>query len=606
MSGLEMLDAFIGLVGIYLTLSLLVTAIGEGISQALGLRGRNLRQVILGLIGKTGTEDFYAHPRIRQLMQYDDSMSFYQKTKFKLGFAWPSYIPADIAVEVLLELQLGTPLSQLRQSPLEIRNRLAQLENTNTKTALLLFWEQAEADSQKFQLLVQDWFNDRGDRAVGWFKRRLGGLQLVIGLVVAVGMNVDSIDLYQKLYADPVARQQALQLAERLAKEPGLEKELCPAGKETCVPIKNMKEQLSTISPIIGHAQNSKYKCEKSENCVKQFWVKYIDYCPGLTTWFGYLLTAFALSLGAPFWFDILQKLMAVKQKFRPSTASGTETTAETQDDNSATAAPLTNSNVAVTPTKKPNPLSAMDLLLARLSDLVYLNGPQLDLELQTFMLSGQLRSVGDDMQYLYARGADYDVLICRGTEGKLADIRTDAQCPLVSWPLGSHSKAHQGFCTQADAILADLQQQQPQAGLERPLWITGHSLGGALAILLAFKLSLKPGNKLAGVVTFGQPKVGDAQLTQAITQQLLPFYRRYVNQRDIVPKLPPLPDYRHSGQLYYFDDLDQLQLNPPRWLMLLDQVLCDADQAEAALRQHLDDHKMKNYVSLLAKQSLR
>jgi hypothetical protein len=53
---------------------------------------------------------------------------------------------------------------------------------------------------------------------------------------------------------------------------------------------------------------------------------------------------------------------------------------------------------------------------------------------------------------------------------------------------------------------------------------------------------------------------------------------------------------------LYYFDDLDQLQLNPPRWLMLLDQVLCNPDQAETALRQHLDDHKMKGYLQLLAK----
>ncbi len=605
MSGLEMLDAFIGLVGIYLTLSLLVTAIGEGISQALGLRGRNLRQVMVGLIGETGTKKFYTHPRIRQLMQYDDSMSLYQKTKFRLGFAWPSYIPADIASEVLLELQLGTPLLQLRQSPLEIRNRLAQLSSSDTKAALLLFWQQAEADSQKFQLLVQDWFNDRGDRAVGWFKRRLGALQLGIGLVVAVGMNVDSIDLYKKLYSDPIARQQALQLAERLANEPGLAYQLCPDSYGPCLPIEKMKEQLSTMSPIIGHSQDGKNQCVDSENYAKKLWVKYAGFCPSPATWFGYLLTAFALSLGAPFWFDILQKLMAVKQKFRPSAATSNEVTTEAQSVGPTTTVAVASGQTAVAINKKPNPLAAMDLQLARLSDLVYLDGPQLNLELQTFLLSGQLRTVGEDTQYLYARGTDYDVLICRGTESKLADIRTNAQCPLIHWPEGSQSKAHQGFSTEADAILADLAEQQPQAGLERPLWITGHSLGGALAILLALQLSKTSGCKLAGVVTFGQPKVGDAQFSQAINAQLLPFYRRYVNQRDIVPKLPPLADYRHSGQLYYFDDLDQLQLNPPRWLMLLDQVLFEPEQAESALRQHLDDHKMKNYVSLLAKHSL-
>lgn len=588
MSGLEMLDAFIGLVGIYLTLSLLVTAIGEGISQACGMRGRNLRQVFTGLIGKARTTAFYAHPRIRQLMQYDAPGNVLRKLWLRLGFGLPSYIPADIATDVLLEQQLGAPLSQLSQSPLEIQQRLEQLPVSATRSSLLHFWQQAHADPQQFQLLVQDWFNDRCDRAVGWFKRKLGILQLLIGLIVAVGMNVDSIALYQKLFSDPIARQQAVLLAENLAANPQLATELCREDKTQCMDTLTLKQQLTQTAPLLGHQDDWPWPWQ----------------APGV--WFGYLLTGFALSLGAPFWFDVLQKLMAVKQKFRPSTATSSEVSAETQIGNSTTAATAMSSNVPPVTSKKPNPLAVMDLQLARLSDLVYLDRPQLDLELQTFLLSGQLRSVGDDTQYLYARGADYDVLICRGTEGKLADIRTDAQCPLVNWPLGSSSKAHQGFSAQADVILADLQQQQPQAGLERPLWITGHSLGGALAILLALQLSQKPGSKLAGVVTFGQPKVGDAQLTQAITQQLLPFYRRYVNQRDIVPKLPPLPDYRHSGQLYYFDDLDQLQLNPPRWLMLLDQVLCDADQAEAALRQHLDDHKMKNYVSLLAKQSQR
>ena len=581
MSGLEMLDAFIGLVGIYLTLSLLVTAIGEGISQALGLRGRNLRQVMLGLIGETGTEKFYTHPRIRQLMQYDDTMSWYQKTKFKLGFAWPSYIPADIASEVLLELQLGTPLSQLRQSPLEIGKRLAQLSSSHTKTTLSLFWEQAEADSQKFQLLVQDWFNDRGDRAVGWFKRQLGTLQLGIGLVVAVGMNVDSITLYQKLFSDPIARQQALQLAESLTKQPELVKELCQDSPPPCLPLKSMRAELSKTAPILGPEESFKWPNEAPQ------------------TWIGYLLTAFALSLGAPFWFDILQKLMAVKQKFRPANA-------ETADPGHGSSAAETVSGtgvIASTAAKQPDPLSLMDLQLARLSALVYLDGPRLALELQTFLLSGELRSLGNDSQYLYACGADYDVLICRGTEQKLEDVLTNAQYTLVQWPKGSQSNAHQGFNAQADAILAHLQQTQPKAGLERPLWIAGHSLGGALAVLLALQLSKTSGIKLAGLVTFGQPKVGDAALAQSITQQLLPYYRRYVNQRDIVPQLPPLPGYQHSGQLCYFDDLGQLHRNPARWLMLLDQALCTQAQAQAALHEYVSDHKMKNYVSLLARQ---
>lgn len=582
MSGLEMLDAFIGLVGIYLTLSLLVTAIGEGISQASGMRGRNLHQVFTGLVGKQHTTRFYQHPRIRQLMQYDIPTNVLRKLWLKFGFGLPSYIPADIATEVLLEQQLGMPLSQLRQSPFEIGQRLEQLPDSATRRSLLHFWQQSNADPQQFQLVVQDWFNDRCDRAVGWFKRQLGVLQLCIGLIVAVGMNVDSIALYQKLFSDPIARQQAVLLADNLAANPQLASELCRTDKSACIDTMVLKQQLTQTAPLLGHSPEG------------------VTWPTNPLTWLGYLLTAFALSLGAPFWFDVLQKLMAVKQKFRPGSASSDTEPATTAA--AVSAAPI-NGTAPAAIAAKAGPVATMDLQLARLSDLVYLDGPQLDLELQTFFLTGQLRSVGNDTQYIYAKGAEFDVLICRGTEGKLADIRTDAQCPFVTWPAGSNCRAHQGFSSQADAILADLKTQCPDAGMLRPLWITGHSLGGALAVLCALQLSKISACKLAGVVTFGQPKVGDTLLAQAINQQLLPFYRRYVNQRDIVPKLPPLPDYRHCGQLFYFDDLDQLQLNPPRWLMLLDQVLFTADQAEAALRQHLDDHKMKSYVALLAKQ---
>jgi len=584
MSGLAMLDAFIGLVGIYLTLSLLVTAIGEGISQTWGLRGRNLRQVFVGLIGQNATTQLYLHPRIRQLMQYDAPSNWLRKQWLKFGFGLPSYIPPEIAAEVILELQLGAPLSQLQLSPLEIQRRLQQLPDSATKQSLQQLWLQSSADSEKFKTLVQDWFNDRSDRALGWFKRQLGVLQLGLGLMIAIGMNVDSIGLYQKLFADPLARQHAVQLAEHLATQPQLMAELCRSDKTQCISTSELKQQLSQSAPLLG--RTAEMNVLPSEP-----WV-----------WFGYLLTAFALSLGAPFWFDILQKLMAVKQKFRATDSAGTSDTPPTTPN--ASPVLVTTTSINSTSASTANSLTkTMDLQMARFSDIVYLTEPQLTLELQSFGLSGVLRSIGTDTQYLYASGRDYDVLMCRGTEGKLADIRTDAQCPLLPWPAGTNTKAHQGFSSQADEILADLALHHPRVGLERPLWVTGHSLGGALAVLVAFRLSQSSGVKLAGLVTFGQPKVGDAELSQSLTQQLLPIYRRYVNQRDIVPKMPPLPAYRHSGQLYYFDDLDQLQLNPPRWLMLLDQVLFSPDQAEAALRQHLDDHKMKSYVGLLAKQ---
>lgn len=98
-------------------------------------------------------------------------------------------------------------------------------------------------------------------------------------------------------------------------------------------------------------------------------------------------------------------------------------------------------------------------------------------------------------------------------------------------------------------------------------LYITGHSLGGAMAAVMAIMLTTEPAyrdiaNKLRAVYTFGQPMVGDAGLAGACDAE--PFLRdnliRYVYGRDLVPALPP----RASGRFMHFGQ--ELRYHPS-WL---------------------------------------
>ncbi len=67
MPGLDMIDAFIGLIFVYLTLSLIVTAFGEAVSQRGNLRGNTLESAITKLLGENLAKKFYASHQIEAL-----------------------------------------------------------------------------------------------------------------------------------------------------------------------------------------------------------------------------------------------------------------------------------------------------------------------------------------------------------------------------------------------------------------------------------------------------------------------------------------------------------------------------------------------------------
>lgn len=128
-------------------------------------------------------------------------------------------------------------------------------------------------------------------------------------------------------------------------------------------------------------------------------------------------------------------------------------------------------------------------------------------------------------------------------------DWGSDLNAVQSAWP-GAPTGAlvHNGF-RQAYERVKDSLAAQLRALAPRSLWLSGHSLGGALATLAAADLGATPdlGPKLGGLYTFGSPRVGN----QAFVSALAVPHWRMVNGHDAVPEVPPeLPlEYRHHGQ---------------------------------------------------------
>lgn len=117
------------------------------------------------------------------------------------------------------------------------------------------------------------------------------------------------------------------------------------------------------------------------------------------------------------------------------------------------------------------------------------------------------------------------------------------------------------------------------QGGRSKTVWVTGHSLGGALAGVLAYENSVVEAARRVAefqyVVTFGQPLFGDPDIARYMGGAYRKRYFRFVNNKDIVARVPP--GYEHFGSLVWFRE-DQLVFRPQ-----LSQTFVGAAAAAAA-----------------------
>ncbi|MGO9138564.1 MAG: lipase family protein [Syntrophales bacterium] len=163
----------------------------------------------------------------------------------------------------------------------------------------------------------------------------------------------------------------------------------------------------------------------------------------------------------------------------------------------------------------------------------------------------------GNGTQCFVANNDEFAVIVFRGTEirrreGKsdyrniIADLKTDADIILTD--SGRGGKVHKGFKDALDEVWVKkglLKYIKTKDTSNRTIWFTGHSLGAALATLAAERY----GN-VQGLYTFGSPRVGDIDFADRFHINAY----RFVNNNDIVARVPPPILYKHVGNLRYID----------------------------------------------------
>jgi triacylglycerol lipase len=127
------------------------------------------------------------------------------------------------------------------------------------------------------------------------------------------------------------------------------------------------------------------------------------------------------------------------------------------------------------------------------------------------------------------------------------------------------HGNVHAGFWNGYDSLHGQLIKILDSRKPKR-IWITGHSLGGALAVVCSYRLSSMENLEIAGVMTFGQPKVGNSAFCKHMESTLSGRMVYFVNESDVVPRVPP--SFEHYGSLVWYKAGGIRRSQPPMLAM--------------------------------------
>jgi pimeloyl-ACP methyl ester carboxylesterase len=188
-------------------------------------------------------------------------------------------------------------------------------------------------------------------------------------------------------------------------------------------------------------------------------------------------------------------------------------------------------------------------------------------------------------------------LVVFRGTEGitGLKDWLTNGQHLMMDGPIDWGTvKVHKGFCNALSAVYQGVRSEvRNRRKNKQKVFLTGHSLGGALATLCAYRFQKVGGVPVSGVYVFGSPRVGNIGFANAYNNLLKAKTFRWVKNLDFASKLPvyagpPLPatQYHHVGTLNFINHKGEIEM--------------DAVDFNPGAGYNTADHDMPSYVKVM------
>ena len=283
MFGSAALDVVFGLIFVYLVLSLICSALNETISSIFAWRADFLHEGISNLLNDpnvTGiAKELYDHSLIQSVTR-TKRRRFFRKAAPR----YPSYLPKDMFALALLD-----GVGAVGKSAGELKGALEAIPNDQVRNVLLAYHAEAAGDAARFRAGVESWFDQGMERVSGWYRRRVQVVLWLLALLIAVTLNADSIRLASTLWNDDAVREAVVAQADRAA------------GQD----VEELADEVGSIKELeipLGwtFADGDPREVPHDVGSI-------------LSKFLGLLITAVALTFGAPFWFDLLRRVAQVR-----------------------------------------------------------------------------------------------------------------------------------------------------------------------------------------------------------------------------------------------------------------------------------------------------
>lgn len=306
MDFMNVLSLAIGMITVYLVLALSVTAFNEAIAALLSSRGKWLRRGVASMFSNCARDR--GNMAMAQRVYDSPYIAYLQRGSRFL----PSYLPAWNLLQGMLDAASKTgnralaTLDDLRVAAKDLP------EGSPIRVGLENLLAAGDTTVEDFKQRYEAWFATFEAQVMAWYRQKT---QLVIGglsVVVALSMNVDTLQLVNQLATDPKVREALADQGAQLARQPDLAaaNAALPAASQGAASQPGLQAAMETVQQRSASLNASGLKLGWTERAWHSTWQSPWSAIEKLV---GLLLSAFAVSMGAPFWFDLLKNLVSIR-----------------------------------------------------------------------------------------------------------------------------------------------------------------------------------------------------------------------------------------------------------------------------------------------------
>jgi hypothetical protein len=290
------LDVVVGLIFVFLMLSVACSLLNERIQSVLDKRSKMLEAAIRKLLG--GDEQLDPAHEANGLFQGVAQHALVRAMAHK-PLQLPSYLPSSTFALALFDTLVPAdgehPLTFKR-----LRDAIVLLPEGSGRASLLALLNAAEYDLPAARAAVERWFDSAMDRLSGTYKRHINVWIFVLGFGLAAAVNADSIQLVQRLEHEDALRASVVAQATQTSAA-AIPHSLDPAQLDA-TDLLFWETELVSADQAAAHPRAAR-EPELTRSWLVWLWLKII----------GFGMTGMAATLGAPFWFDLLGRLVNLR-----------------------------------------------------------------------------------------------------------------------------------------------------------------------------------------------------------------------------------------------------------------------------------------------------